>query len=125
MKKKFLNFAKFKKENVKKLEEDNKKREENTLGAMESLFHSLGGEESDIENQPIIVDEQPQELVSEEEVVNVEKIDSQGGSIRCYISKKQSKIKKDNKIKLFLYNERKIGLFKLKTWIDFSKKVNL
>ena len=66
-----------KKENVKKLEEDNKKREENTLGAMESLFHSLGGEESDIENQSIIVDEQPQELVSEEEVVNVEKIDIQ------------------------------------------------
>ena len=64
-------------ENVKKLEEDNKKREENTLEAMESLFHSLGGEESDIENQSIIVDEQPQELVSEEEVANVEKIDIQ------------------------------------------------
>ena len=65
-----------KEENAQKFEEDNKKREENTLGAMESLFHSLGGEESDIENQPIIVDEQPQELVSEE-VVNVEKIDIQ------------------------------------------------
>ena len=57
-------------------------------------------------------------------IVNVEKIDSQGGSIRCYISKKISKAKKDNKVKLFLYKERKIGLFKLKTWIDFSKKVN-
>ena len=66
-----------KKENVKKLEEDNKKREENTLGAMESLFHSLGGEESDVENQPIIVEEQPQELISEEEIVNVEKVDIQ------------------------------------------------
>ena len=49
-------------------------------------------------------------------IVNVEKIDSQGGSIRCYISKKISKAKKDNKVKLFLYKERKIGLFKLKTW---------
>jgi hypothetical protein len=44
---------------------------------MESLFHSLGGEESDVEDQPIIVDEQSQELISEEEVVNVEKVDIQ------------------------------------------------
>ena len=66
-----------KEESARKFEEDEKKREENALGAMESLFHSFGGEESDVENQPIIVDEQPQELVSEEEVVNVEKIDIQ------------------------------------------------
>ena len=66
-----------KEENAKKFEEDKEKREENTLEAMESLFHSLGGEESDIGNQPIIVDEQLQELISEEEVVNVEKVDVQ------------------------------------------------
>ena len=66
-----------KEENARKFEEDTKKREENTLEAMESLFHSLGGEESDVENQSIIVDEQPQELISEEEVVNVEKVDIQ------------------------------------------------
>ena len=66
-----------KKENVRKFEEDKKNREENTLEAMESLFHSLGGEESDIENEPIITDEQPQKLISEEEVVNVEKVDVQ------------------------------------------------
>ena len=66
-----------KKENVRKFEEDKKNREENTLEAMESLFHSLGGEESNIENQPIIADEQPQELISEEEIVNVEKVDVQ------------------------------------------------
>jgi len=58
-----------KEENARKFEEDEKKREENALGAMESLFHSFGGEESDVENQPIIVDEQPQELISEEEIV--------------------------------------------------------
>ena len=58
-----------KEENARKFEEDEKKREENALGAMESLFHSFGGEEPDVENQPIIVDEQPQELISEEEIV--------------------------------------------------------
>jgi len=65
-----------KEENVKKLEEDNKKREETTLEAMESLFHSLGGEESDIENQPIITNE-PQEFISEGEIENIEKVDIQ------------------------------------------------
>ena len=53
-----------KEENARKFEEDKKKREENTLEAMESLFHSLGGEESDVENQSIIADE-PQELIVE------------------------------------------------------------
>ncbi len=66
-----------KEENARKFEEDKKKRDDNTLEAMESLFHSLGGKESDVEDQPIIVDEQPQELISEKEVVNVEKIDIQ------------------------------------------------
>ena len=65
-----------KEENVKKLEEDNKKREETTLEAMESLFHSLGGEESDIENQPIITNE-AQEFISEGEIENIEKVDIQ------------------------------------------------
>ena len=63
-----------KEENAQKFEEDKEKREENTLEAMESLFHSLGGEESDVEDQPIIIDE-PQEFISEEEVENVEKVD--------------------------------------------------
>ena len=45
-----------KEENARKFEKDKKKRDENTLEAMESLFHSLGGEESDVEDQPIIVD---------------------------------------------------------------------
>ena len=60
-----------KEENARKFKEDKEKREEDTLEAMESLFHSLGGEESDVEDQPIIVDE-PQELISEEEVENEE-----------------------------------------------------
>tara|TARA_Y100000741_G_scaffold316673_1_gene263082 strand:+ start:576 stop:1802 length:1227 start_codon:yes stop_codon:yes gene_type:complete len=57
-------------------------------------------------------------------IVNIEKIDSQGGSIRCYISKKNSKFKKNYKINLFLNKEKNMGLFKLKTWMSFSKKVN-
>ena len=65
-----------KEENARKFEENKEKREENTLEAMESLFHSLGGEESNVEDQPIIIDE-PQEFISEEEVVNVEKVDIQ------------------------------------------------
>mgnify|MGYP000462838459 FL=1 len=65
-----------KEENARRFKEDKEKREENTLGAMESLFHSLGGEESDVEKQSIIVDE-PQELIFEEEVENVEKVDIQ------------------------------------------------
>ena len=63
-----------KEENARKFEEDTKKREENTLEAMESLFHSLGGEESDVENQSIIADEPSQEVISEREVENVEKV---------------------------------------------------
>jgi len=57
-------------------------------------------------------------------IINIDKIDSQGGSIRCYISKKKTKVKINNRINLFLNEEKKIGLFKLKTWIDFSNKVN-
>ena len=56
-----------KEENARKFEEDKEKREENTLEAMESLFHSLGGEESDIEDQSILA----------EEIENVEKVDIQ------------------------------------------------
>jgi hypothetical protein len=65
-----------KEENAQKFEEDKEKREENTLEAMESLFHSLGGEESDVENQSIIADEPSQEVISEREIENVEKVDT-------------------------------------------------
>ena len=69
-----------KEENARKFEENKEKREENTLEAMESLFHSLGGEESDVENQSIIVDKQPQEFISEGEIENIEKVDIQAVS---------------------------------------------
>ncbi len=53
-----------KEENARKFEKDIKKREESTLEAMESLFHSLGEEEVEVVEQPIIV--------SDEEVENVD-----------------------------------------------------
>jgi SAM-dependent methyltransferase len=57
-------------------------------------------------------------------VIDVEKIDSQGGSIRCYIVKKNYDIIKDKKVQLLLTKEKKLGLFKLTTWTHFAKKVN-
>ncbi|MDP7367274.1 MAG: hypothetical protein QGH83_08435 [Candidatus Pacebacteria bacterium] len=53
-----------KEENARKFEKDIKKREESTLEAMKSLFHSLGEEEVEVVEQPIIV--------SDEEVENVD-----------------------------------------------------
>ena len=44
-------------------------------------------------------------------VFNVEKINSQGGSIRCYICKKNYKKKIQKQVKIMLDNEKKIGLF--------------
>jgi len=58
-------------------------------------------------------------------VIDVEKIDSQGGSIRCYITKKNYNIVKDKKVQLLLAKEKKLGLFKLTTWTNFAKKVNI
>ena len=62
--------------NAQKFEENKKEREENTLEAMESLFYSLGGEESDVESKPEIVEnaEERQEDVVEEPVGDVEEI---------------------------------------------------
>jgi SAM-dependent methyltransferase len=58
-------------------------------------------------------------------IIDVEKIDSQGGSIRCYISKKNYKIKINKKVQSLLVKEKKLGLFKLDTWTNlFPKKIN-
>lgn len=57
-------------------------------------------------------------------VIDVEKINSQGGSIRCYITKKNFNIKISRRVKLILNKEKKLKLFSLKTWTNFAKKVN-
>ena len=56
-------------------------------------------------------------------VFNVETIDSQGGSIRCYICKKKNKRKIDKKVKKVLDNERNIGLFSSKKLKKFKLKI--
>ena len=56
-------------------------------------------------------------------LINVEKVDSQGGSIRCFIAKKNRKMKINKNLDLMIMREKKIGLFKLKTWFEFSKRV--
>jgi len=58
-------------------------------------------------------------------IIDVEKIDSQGGSLRCYVSKVNYKIKINKRVQLLLIKEKKIKLFELKTWTKlFPKKVN-
>ena len=44
-------------------------------------------------------------------VFDVEKIDSQGGSIRCYICKKKNSFRLSKKIKSIILQEKKLGLF--------------
>ena len=56
-------------------------------------------------------------------VFNVEKIDSQGGSIRCYICKKNYKKKIQKQVKTILDNERKIGLFSSTQLKKFKLKI--
>ena len=57
-------------------------------------------------------------------LINVDNISSQGGSLRCYITTKNSKLKK-NKILNKIYNTEKInGLYETKTLLDFKNKIN-
>ena len=56
-------------------------------------------------------------------IIDVEKIDSQGGSIRCYISKISYKFKISKNLNVLINKEKKLGLFKLKTWFSFSSKI--
>ena len=52
---------------------------------------------------------------------DVEFIDSQGGSIRCFVSNKKRKVK--NSVKKILNSEIKNNLYKIKSWLDFGKAV--
>tara|TARA_B100001123_G_scaffold445959_2_gene598938 strand:- start:1375 stop:2604 length:1230 start_codon:yes stop_codon:yes gene_type:complete len=57
-------------------------------------------------------------------IIDVEIIPSQGGSLRCYITQKESCLKKNNKIKTIINQEIKLGLYKINTWKNFVKKIN-
>lgn len=56
-------------------------------------------------------------------IIEIEIIKSQGGSLRCFISKENSKIKTSKKVNFVLRKETREGLFKLKTWMNFAVKI--
>ena len=56
-------------------------------------------------------------------VFNVELISSQGGSLRCFICRKESKINVSNKVKTILFKEKNAGLFSIKKLMAFRKKI--
>ncbi len=56
-------------------------------------------------------------------VFNVEKINSQGGSIRCYICKKKNSRKINKNVKKVLESEKAIGLFSPKKLKKFKSKI--
>ncbi len=56
-------------------------------------------------------------------VFDVEKIDSQGGSLRCFISNKNSSDKISNKIKSVIKEEKKLGLYSPIKLMKFRIKI--
>jgi SAM-dependent methyltransferase len=54
---------------------------------------------------------------------DVEEISTHGGSMRYFICKKNSKFKITKKLNETIYSEKKAGLDKLATFLNFSKKV--
>jgi SAM-dependent methyltransferase len=57
-------------------------------------------------------------------IFNVQKINSQGGSLRCYIAKKKSAYKISKNINIILSKEAKLGLFKEENLKKFKKIIN-
>ena len=57
-------------------------------------------------------------------IIDVEIINSQGGSLRCFISKQTANIKPVNKVNKFLQQEIRKNLFKMNTWNNFAIKIN-
>ena len=57
-------------------------------------------------------------------IIDVEIINSQGGSLRCFISKQTANIKPVNKVNNFLQKEIRKNLFKMNTWNNFAVKIN-
>ena len=57
-------------------------------------------------------------------IMKAERIDSQGGSIRCFICKKDSSLKENTSYKSIFKLEKKLGLFKKNVLKNFRKKIN-
>jgi hypothetical protein len=56
-------------------------------------------------------------------IYKAEKINTHGGSIRIYITKRK-KVKIENSVKVFLKEEEIFGIKKYKTYKDFGNKIN-
>ena len=58
-------------------------------------------------------------------IFDVEIVDSQGGSIQCFIAHKERKIPIKTKILNIITKEKKIGLFNLVSWKHFANRVHI
>ena len=56
-------------------------------------------------------------------VFDIDKIDSQGGSTRCFICHKSTSEKISNKIKFVINSEKKLGLYSAKKLKKFKVKI--
>lgn len=56
-------------------------------------------------------------------IFDVQKVDSHGGSIRVFIKKNEGNFKIEKSVSEFVESERKKGLNKVDTYIDFGKRV--
>jgi len=59
------------------------------------------------------------------EVISVQRISPQGGSIRVMAQKKNGKFKRDNSVNELIALENKLGLNKAETFLEFSKTISL
>ena len=56
-------------------------------------------------------------------IVDAEKINTHGGSLRVYIKKQNKKIKTSLSVKKILFEEKKFGIFDFKTFENFERKI--
>jgi nucleoside-diphosphate-sugar epimerase/SAM-dependent methyltransferase len=56
-------------------------------------------------------------------IFDVEKINTHGGSLRIYVTKKNNKIKVNRNVNILLQKEVNFGIFKFKTFELFAKKI--
>ena len=59
------------------------------------------------------------------ELIRVERIHPQGGSIRVMVQKKKGLLKRDKSISTLISLERELGLNKTDTFIDFQNQINI
>jgi len=59
------------------------------------------------------------------EIIGVDRISPQGGSIRVFSQKKNGKYERDDSVDELIELERELGLDKLRTFYDFEDKINL